>query len=107
MNHGVTSSQVINAPDRRHGRELVMWFTAVMPMVLLFCHATAILPLTWERRPLSQFTPAAGYQYSTPLSSRWMSQEITGDSPAQLLEDGLPLRVLRRPPGVVAARNFA
>ena len=60
-------------------------------LVLAGLHAVGIAPLMWGRRPLTSVEHVSGNAYIHQLHTRWMSQEVTGDSPARLLEDGIPL----------------
>ena len=89
----------------RWPHELAIWLATITPALLMFCHATAILPLAWERRPVSDFQPQPGGHFVTLLPSRWMSQELTGDSPAALLENGHPLPMPNSAPEEIERRG--
>jgi hypothetical protein len=86
-------------------RDVALWLVAVMPLLMWLLHASAIFPLTWEQLPLTAFQTSSGFTFAVPLDTNWMSREITGDSPAQVTENGIPLSRANAPLDDIAKRG--
>ena len=74
----------------------------IAPLVLLLLHGLAIVPMAWSERELRHLEPGAGRQYVESLGTTWMSRHQVGESPAVVLEDGVPLPCANMPPEAIA-----
>jgi hypothetical protein len=78
---------------------------AIAPLVLLVLHGLAFIPLSWSEQPLAGWQPSSGHAFVAPLNTMWMSRHVVGESPAQILENGVALSCHDIPPPLVAERG--
>lgn len=78
---------------------------AIAPLVLLVLHGFAFMPLSWSEQPIDGWQQSSGHLFVAPLNTMWMSRHVVGESPAQVLENGVPLACDNIPPPLVAERG--
>ena len=83
-------------------RRALVGLIAVAPVILLTLHGLAITPLVWQDRALDHLVGGAGKQFVEPLGTMWMSRYQVGESPAVVMEDGVPLPCPNTPPEAIA-----
>ena len=82
-----------------------MAVAAATPLVLLVLHGFAFVPLSWSEQSITGWRPSSGHAFVAPLHTMWMSRHVVGESPAQVLENDVPLACDNIPPPLVAERG--
>ena len=83
-----------------------LWIAVATAIVLVTAHATALAPLTWERRALTGLQPVSGFSYALPLDTKWMSVDWTGGAPIEVYENGHLLACSHSPTGEIATAGM-
>lgn len=74
----------------------------VAPLVLLTLQGLAIAPWWWTDRPLTDLRADTGKRFASPLATMWMSRYQVAETPAIILENGVPLACGNMPPEAIA-----
>lgn len=83
-------------------RSVIGALVLIAPLVLLTLQGLAIAPWWWTDRPLTDFRADTGKRFAVPLDTTWMSRYQVAETPAIILENGVPLACGNMPPEAIA-----